>query len=222
VRTTVTGTKTLYLGKQGENLAREFAFPETVLWREAFGEGAAQLLCRPPDGACVYPAALELEDGTAVWRVTAADTAQPGYGCCELRWSVGGHVVKSHTYITFTAKGLAPEETAPWEEYLEQILDAGAQALEAAARAENAAVHAPIIRDGSWWVWDPEQGGYKDTGTGVSGSGGGGTDHRSLAYRDAENQHPIASITGLREAVERIPAPTQSITNMELEELLHE
>ena len=223
MRTTVTGPQTLRLGKQGEHLTREFAFPETADWHEAFGEGAAQLLVRPPDGADAYPAVLDEENHTAVWRVTAAETQHPGYGCCELRWSVGGQTVKSRTYVTYTAPGLSGEEGEPWEDYLEKVLSAASQALEAASRAENAAVHSPVIKDGSWWVWDPAAGDYTDTGTGVSTSGGGGTlDHRSLTYRDAENQHPITSITGLAEAVGRIPAPTQAITNAELEELLHE
>lgn len=223
MRTNVTGPRTLYLGKQGEHLSREFAFPETALWREEFGEGAVQLLCRPPGGENIYPAALELEDGTAVWRVGSGDTAQPGYGCCELRWSVDGRTVKSRTYVTFVAKGVTGDEEDPWDGYLEKILDAASQALDAAGRAENAAVHSPVIRDGSWWVWDPEKGDYTDTGSGVSSGGGSGTtDHRNLTHRDAENQHPIASITGLAEAVGRIPAPVQAITNIELEELLHE
>lgn len=223
MRTIVNGSKTLRLGKQGENLAREFVFPVTTLWAQEFGGGAAQLLCRPPGGERVYPAVLEMEDGAAVWHVAAEDVARQGWGCCELRWSLDGRVVKSHTYATFTAPGLSGGEMAPWDSYLEKILEAASQTLEAAARAEAAAVHAPIIQDGSWWVWDQETGAYADTGSGVSGGGADGVlDHRALTFRDAENQHPIASITGLAEAVNRIPAPTQPITNIELEELLHE
>lgn len=223
MRTIVNGPKTLRLGTQGENLAREFLFPETIAWAEKFGTGSAQMLCRPPDGSTLYPAALEMENGAALWRIAASDLSSPGCGCCELRWCVGNHVLISHTYVTFVAKGLASGEDDPWETYLEKILQAGASALEAASRAENAAVHSPIIRDGSWWVWDPESGDYADTGSGVSGGSDGGTlDHRVLTFRDAENQHPISSITGLTEAVGRIPPPVQSITNVELEELLHE
>ncbi len=224
MRTIVKGPGTLYLGKQGENLARELAFPETAAWAAELGVGTVQLLCRPPDGGRAYPAALELEeDGTAVWPISAADVAQPGCGCCELRWCAGDRVVKSRTYATYVAEGLTPGGGDPWADYLEKVLAAGASALEAAARAENAAVHSPIIRDGSWWVWDPALGDYTDTGSGVSGGGEGGTlDHRALTHRDGENQHPIASITGLAEAVGSIPPPTRPITNIELEELMHE
>lgn len=46
---------------------------------------------------------------------------------------------------------------------------------------------------------------------------GGSTDHRQLLHRDAEKQHPIEAITGLAEALQRIPEP---ITIKELEEIL--
>ena len=59
MRTIVKGPGTLYLGKQGENLARELAFPETAAWAAELGAGTVQLLCRPPDGGRAYPAALE-------------------------------------------------------------------------------------------------------------------------------------------------------------------
>lgn len=131
----------LYLGKQGEHLAREFAFPEPDAWAGRFWPGTAQLLVSPPGGK-TYPVILAEEDGLAVWRVTAADTARAGYGRCELRWSVGGIVVKSKTYVTFVAEGLSGGcgcGQDNWRAYLEHILQAGADALDAASRAEQAA-----------------------------------------------------------------------------------
>lgn len=50
--------------------------------------------------------------------------------------------------------------------------------------------------------------------------GGGTSDHCMLANRDAENQHPITSITGLAEELDTIPAPIEPLTNIDLEELL--
>lgn len=43
----------------------------------------------------------------------------------------------------------------------------------------------------------------------VGGGGDAGSwfDHRKLSNRDAEDQHPIDAISGLREALEQIPAP---------------
>ncbi len=178
MRTIVDKPGTLFLGKQGENMALELAFREPALWAEEFGAGTAQLLVKPP-GSCgpAYPVVLEEEDGLAVWRVTAADTARHGYGRCELRWSVDGLVVKSKTYITFVAEGLSGGcgcGTDNWGAYLERVLQAGAQALVAANKAESAAFHGPIIQDGTWWTWDPAQDGYADTGVPATATGTGG------------------------------------------------
>lgn len=49
---------------------------------------------------------------------------------------------------------------------------------------------------------------------------GGTSDHAELMNRDAENQHPMSAITGLQDAVNRIGAPMEPITNQELEDLL--
>lgn len=199
MRTIVDKPGTLLLGKQGENLARELAFREPALWAEEFGAGAAQLLVSPPGGPA-YPVVLEEENGLAVWRVTAADTARAGYGRCELRWSVDGLVVKSKTYVTFVAEGLSGGcgcGTDNWGAYLDQVARAGAEALEAAGRAENAALHPPVIREGTvigqspttgpgslrqptWWVWDPARDGYADTGVSARGEPGGPVDPDSL------------------------------------------
>ena len=49
---------------------------------------------------------------------------------------------------------------------------------------------------------------------------GGTTDHRRLSHRDALEQHPIASISGLEKELNRIPEPVEALTNTELEEML--
>lgn len=52
------------------------------------------------------------------------------------------------------------------------------------------------------------------------GGEGGTTDHRRLSHRDAAEQHPIASISGLKKELDRIPEPVEALTNTELEEML--
>lgn len=44
--------------------------------------------------------------------------------------------------------------------------------------------------------------------------------HERLAGREAEGQHPVRAIEGLTDELKRIPAPTEALTNFELEELL--
>lgn len=54
-----------------------------------------------------------------------------------------------------------------------------------------------------------------------SGGGEGGTaDHRRLSHRDAAEQQPITSISGLEKELNRIPVPVEALTNTELEEML--
>lgn len=52
------------------------------------------------------------------------------------------------------------------------------------------------------------------------GGEGGTTDHRRLSHRDAAEQHPITSISGLEKELNRIPVPVEALTNTELEEML--
>lgn len=47
-----------------------------------------------------------------------------------------------------------------------------------------------------------------------------GADHRALTHRDAAEQHPITAISGLGEALERIPEPAEALKNYDLEEIL--
>lgn len=68
-----------------------------------------------------------------------------------------------------------------------------------------------IGENGNWFI------GGEDTGVPASGSG---TEHADLTGRDRVNQHPIGAVTGLGEALERIPPPVEPITNSEMEEML--
>ena len=200
MRTIVENPGTIDLGKQGENLTHKVAFREPAAWAKKFGEGVAQLLVSPPGCGKTYPVILSQEDGLAVWHVTAADTARAGWGRCELRWSVGGKVVRSQVYTTYVAESLSGGcgcGDDNWGRYLEEITRAGADALAAASRAENAAYHAPTIIGGNWWVWDPEEDGYADTGIPATGEGGGGCG--CDAATDAEVNEMLDEIFGSRE-----------------------
>lgn len=94
----------------------------------------------------------------------------------------------------------APEPQNSW---LVQVVDARDEALAAAIRAENAAIHQPYpnAETGTWWVWNAEIGQYEDTGISYGGSGGT-SDHSKLVNRNAADQHPMSAITGLEQALE--------------------
>ena len=66
----------------------------------------------------------------------------------------------------------------------------------AADRAENAAIHQPIIMGGTWWVWNADTEEYTDTGTTASGGGGGGdvssSDIKAIRVMDKADYDALA------------------------------
>ena len=196
----------ILLGKQGENLARRVQF-DISRWISSFGPGTVQLLHQRPGEDTVYPVAIIQEDNWAVWEITATETALPGVGHCELRYYVDETLAKSETWMTKITKAMEGDlvsPPAPGQSWADQVLQAGAAAVEAAEKAESAVVRQPYpnAETGTWWVWDAESGAYTDTGVSYGTGGGGGTsDHDKLLGRNKADQHPISAITGLEDAL---------------------
>ncbi len=105
--------KPVFLGRQGENLARRIVFDLSAM-REAYGDGSAQLVVRRSGDAFPYPAAnVRLADGALIWSPSAADTARAGCGSCELRWYAGETLLKSELWTTLTVPALGELGQAP-------------------------------------------------------------------------------------------------------------
>ena len=157
----------IQLGRQGENLARRVLFDLTD-WQALYGEGLAEMICQRPGEDTVYPVAITQDGPWAVWEITDTDTACPGGGHCELRYYVDETLAKSETWMTKITKAMEGDfvsPPAPGQSWADQVLQAGAAAVEAAERAESAAVRQPIVGgNGNWWTWDPDAGAYADTG----------------------------------------------------------
>ena len=157
----------LPLGKQGENLVRRIQF-DLSRWISNFGPGTVQLLHQRSGDEAPYPVAVEQEGNLAVWTVTSADTAAAGTGRAELQYYVGDALAKSETWMTKVLPALGPASETPPEAqqgWVDQVLQAGTVATEAAKKAANAAVRQPIVGgNGNWWTWDLEAGAYVDTG----------------------------------------------------------
>ena len=100
------------LGKLGEHRARELAFPEIGAWEAEYGPGQVEIIFLPPkEEKPISITPTRTEDGIWLWAATAAETACPGYGKCELRYTAGGAVVKSVTYQTYVAESLPVPKT---------------------------------------------------------------------------------------------------------------
>lgn len=157
----------ILLGKQGENLARRILF-DLTRWISTFGPGTVQLLHQRSGDEAPYPVAVEKDGTQAIWTVTNADTAAPGTGHTELQYYVGDTLAKSETWMTKVLPALGDASETPPEAqqgWVDQVLQAGAAAAEAAEKAANAAVRQPIVgSNGNWWTWDLDAEDYVDTG----------------------------------------------------------
>lgn len=162
--------RTITLGREGENLARQVVF-DVSEWRSSYGDGTVSLIAQRHRDTEPYPCNITVDGDTITWPITAADTAHPDYGRCELRYTVGDVLVKSETWRTYTADSLGtplPEPPEPQKAWVDKVLKAGQAAV-------DASVNPPKIgENGNWHVWDFDAGMYVDTGVAASGGGGGG------------------------------------------------
>lgn len=142
----------IFLGRQGENNAREIAF-DISHWVEAYGEGAVLLMVRRSGEETMYPVPLCREENTVLWTVTDSDVAVVGQtGECELSYQPGEDVLaKSETWATFVLPSMdgevteAPDPARSWIDALRAATQANQQiADDASASATQAAQSAGI------------------------------------------------------------------------------
>lgn len=170
------GDQVIDLGRQGEDRAVRVLFDLSALKKD-HGEGAAVLtLCRAGEGErwLLLP---EREEDMAVWVVSGHWTRFAGYGSCQLSWYVDGALAKSVSYPTRVEPALdaGGADTDPDLGFLAQVQQAAGQAVLAAQKAQNVElglVHQPTVNNGTWWVWDQEGEGYRDTGEPARGPAG--------------------------------------------------
>lgn len=164
MRKTIVTSEVIVLGRQGEDGANKVLFPVRG-WKELYGDGQFVVTALRPDENDPYPVTTHIyeEDDPNVtrrgvfveWIVGSADVEIPGRGKVELAYYTSDNVrVKSVVYHTviYGALGqnsLTPPE--PWESWVDDVREAGADAIQAAedaaASAEGAAQAADDARD---------------------------------------------------------------------------
>lgn len=157
------------IGRSGEYGVREIRI-DISDWVATYGAGTAQLLYRRPEERTPYPVPIEQVGGEVVWEVSSTDTAISGRtGRAELNYFVEGGLVKSDISPVIVegslgASGSIPDP--PGQDWLEQALQAGADARSAANAAQAAIEKAPYIDEGTgnWMVYNAAAGAYEDTG----------------------------------------------------------
>lgn len=140
----------IYLGKQGENLARKICFDEISEWKKIFGEGRFELLHQRYGDSAPYPVLIENQDNKVYWKVTLSDTAIAGEGKCELHYIVDDVIVKSKIWTTSVIESLGEGDEEPPEAHrawVDEVLNAAERAEEAAERAESAGGSGEVVTD---------------------------------------------------------------------------
>lgn len=130
----------------------------------------------------------------------------------------GGTIVKPTVWLTYgyVVDGVDPEAgddpqppTPSWEQQMVALAEAAANAAKAAKEtADNLQASAeagefngdpgpegppgksPIIRNGTWWIWNNDTQDYTDTGVIASGGGGGGV----TSYNDLSDRPRIGGV----------------------------
>lgn len=140
--------------------------------------GRYELLVRRPGETTVYPATITTDANYAYWIVSDSDTAIAGnYGECVLRYYVGDTLAKSNAWLTSvlaSPDGSPVDPPEPCQGWVDQALQAGEAARDAAERAEASLDKQPYpnAETGTWWRWNSETGEYEDTGEPYDGGGG--------------------------------------------------
>ena len=135
--------KPIPIGFEGENDARTVVF-DIHKWIEDYGNGSALLVHQRPGDAEPYPCATEQKAGTIEWAVQQADIIAGAPGRAQLSYQVGDNIVaRSPIYKTVACASISAAEAGePGQDWINDVLDAAAQAetsaTNAAASAETA------------------------------------------------------------------------------------
>lgn len=113
----------IYIGKVGENEARRIIFPKFEDVDNA-EDGTYTLVHQRSRDFAAYPCNITEDNSNIYWIVSSGDVMYPGYGMCEITYSIGDTIIKSETYKTYTKESLnisaSPPE--PWQWWVDSIL----------------------------------------------------------------------------------------------------
>lgn len=132
--------KPISIGFEGENDARTIVF-DISRWIEDYGNGTALLVHQRPGDVEPYPCATEQKAGTVEWTVQQADLVTGGYGRAQISYKVGDNIVaRSPIYKTVACASISTAEAGePGQDWINDVLDAAAQAETSATNAANSA-----------------------------------------------------------------------------------
>ena len=169
-------TEELYLGRVGENDRTMVIFDDIVQkWLAEYPGAQFLVINRPSRQDQGYPVGTAVQTEAAVrWTVKSADLSEAGYGECQLVAMQGEAIVKSKHWRTRVLASLDGSATPPepWKSWQIAFLGMKNAAEAAAADAQEAASHYPLIVNRIWLVWDVVTGAYVSTGIVAEGQNG--------------------------------------------------
>lgn len=206
-------TNVITLGYRQENEYQQVIYCYPADWEG----GTINVFIRRPSETTSYPLAnvsRDPDDGTVTFTVTNTDLHFAGWGAIEYQWLLDGVVAKTKVFRALiasdiiSAEGEAPSGYDDWIASLTTLANtttvnanaaansatnaanSAAAAAASAATASAAMVHAPIIANGYWYVWNTTTGVYESTGVeaqGETGETGNGISSVSLTGQSGTN-----------------------------------
>lgn len=146
MRIIIANKTVIFIGMKGEDNATQVRFPIARQWRETYGDGVFALAFQRPTESSPYACTVtEDENGNVCWDITNTEVAKVGNGQAELLYYVDGNIAKSATYITTSVDSITAVEgdpPEPWESWIDQVIEAGTTAVQAATDASESAADA--------------------------------------------------------------------------------
>ena len=107
-----TDIRTIFLGRAGEDNAVQIMWPNLLMeWYRMYGlGGTVSLLVRHPGEYIAHREAVEIQGDTVSWTVSLRDVETSGFGACELKYEIGGTIVKSPIWVTVIGRSLSVSE----------------------------------------------------------------------------------------------------------------
>ena len=94
IRLCAISTTVLFIGFEGEQNHRQFAFDSAPILNE-YPDAMPSMVVKPPVGD-LYPKHVEKEGGLVLWDVSASDCANDGRGEYQLTFTNGDEILKTY------------------------------------------------------------------------------------------------------------------------------
>ena len=131
----------IYLGRQGENLARTVEIDVGAML-DAYPGASIGLVFQRAGETELYIGATTLSDTVLSWPISAAVTANAGRGKIEVRAMLGDVLAKSvtaSTQVDVSLSGAGSTPPDPEDDWIDDVLQAASEAKQSAASAADSA-----------------------------------------------------------------------------------